>query len=246
MNDKKVALITGASHGIGRDVAVKMASEGYDIVINYNSDITVANETSKMCEEAGAKTLCIKANVSNFDEVGKMFDQVIEKFGRIDVLVNNSGITKDGLLLRMTESDFDDVINVNLKGTFNCIKHAIKPMMKARSGAIINMASVIGLIGNVGQANYAASKAGIIGLTKSVARELAPRGIRVNAIAPGFIQTRMTDKLDSKIKESILANIPLNEFGTTEDIANMVCFLSSEKSRYITGQVLNVDGGMVM
>lgn len=246
MNDRKVVLITGANQGIGKEIAIKMAKEGYNIVINYNSNNLDSNEINKLFKDTGVKTLAIKADVSNYDEVGKMFDQILETFGRIDVLVNNAGITKDSLLLRMTESDFNDVINVNLKGTFNCIKHAIKPMMKSRSGVIINMASVIGLIGNVGQANYAASKAGIIGLTKSAAKELAPRGIRVNAIAPGFIQTGMTDKLDSKIKEAILMNIPLNEFGTTEDIANIVCFLASEKSRYITGQVLNVDGGMVM
>ncbi|NLC48402.1 MAG: 3-oxoacyl-[acyl-carrier-protein] reductase [Tenericutes bacterium] len=246
MNNKKVALITGASHGIGKEISIKMASEGYDIVINYNSDIKVAKETSEICKKLGAKVICIKANVSNYLEVEKMFEEVLNEFGRIDVLVNNSGITKDNLLLRMNESDFDDVISVNLKGTFNCIKQAIKPMMKAKSGAIINMASVIGLVGNVGQANYAASKAGVIGLTKSTAKELAPRGIRVNAIAPGFIQTRMTDKLDDKIKDAILTNIPLNEFGTTEDIANTVVFLASENSRYITGQVINVDGGMVM
>lgn len=244
--DKKVALITGASQGIGRTIAIKMAEEGYNIVINYIGDETNAIEVSKECEAHGVETLCVMADVTNFEAVGEMFATVLDKFGKIDVLVNNSGITKDTLLLRMSEADFDSVIDVNLKGTFNCIKHAAKPMMKQRSGSIISMASVIGLIGNVGQANYAASKAGIIGLTKSVARELAPRGIRANAVAPGFISTKMTDVLDEKVKNAILSNIPLNDFGTMEDVADMVCFLASDKSRYVTGQVLNVDGGMVM
>lgn len=244
--DKKVALITGASQGIGRTIAIKMAEEGYNIVINYIGDETNAIEVSKECEAYGVETLCVMADVTNFEAVGEMFTTILDKFGKIDVLVNNSGITKDTLLLRMSEADFDSVIDVNLKGTFNCIKHAAKPMMKQRSGSIISMASVIGLIGNVGQANYAASKAGIIGLTKSVARELAPRGIRANAVAPGFISTKMTDVLDEKVKNAILSNIPLNDFGTMEDVADMVCFLASDKSRYVTGQVLNVDGGMVM
>ena len=246
MNNGKVALITGASRGIGKTIAVKMASVGYDVVINYYGEESTALEVSKLCEAYGVKTLCLGADVSNFDEVGKMFDEALKIFGHIDVLVNNAGITKDGLLLRMSESDFDAVINVNLKGTFNCIKHVCKPMMKERKGAIINMASVIGLVGNAGQANYAASKAGIIGLTKSVAKELAPRGVRVNAIAPGFINTEMTAVLDDKVKDAILTNIPLNEFGSVDDVANMVCFLASDDSRYVTGQVMNVDGGMVM
>ncbi|MDF9824713.1 3-oxoacyl-[acyl-carrier protein] reductase [Breznakia sp. PF5-3] len=244
--DNKVALITGASQGIGKEIAIMMAKEGYDIVINYIGDDTNAKEVSELCETYGVKTLCVMADVTDFDAVGKMFEETLSTFGKIDVLVNNSGITKDTLLLRMSEADFDAVIDVNLKGTFNCIKHAAKPMMKQRSGSIISMASVIGLIGNVGQANYAASKAGIIGLTKSVARELAPRGIRANAIAPGFISTKMTDVLDEQVKEAILKQIPLNELGTMEDVANMVCFLASDKSRYVTGQVLKVDGGMVM
>ncbi|MDL2276192.1 3-oxoacyl-[acyl-carrier-protein] reductase [Breznakia sp. OttesenSCG-928-G09] len=244
--DNKVALITGASQGIGKEIAIMMAKEGYDIVINYIGDDTNAKEVSELCETYGVKTLCVMADVTDFDAVGKMFEETLSTFGKIDVLVNNSGITKDTLLLRMSEADFDAVIDVNLKGTFNCIKHAAKPMMKQRSGSIISMASVIGLIGNVGQANYAASKAGIIGLTKSVARELAPRGIRANAIAPGFISTKMTDVLDEQVKEAILKQIPLNELGTMEDVANMVCFLASDKSRYVTGQVLQVDGGMVM
>jgi 3-oxoacyl-(acyl-carrier-protein) reductase len=244
--DNKVALITGASQGIGKEIAKKMAKVGYHIVINYIGDEANAIEVSNACKSYGVETLCVMADVTNYEAVEKMFASILDTFGRIDVLVNNSGITKDTLLLRMSESDFDAVIDVNLKGTFNCIKHATKPMMKQRSGSIISMASVIGLIGNVGQANYAASKAGIIGLTKSVARELAPRGIRANAVAPGFISTKMTEVLDEKVKQAILSNIPLNEFGTMEDVANMVCFLASDESRYVTGQVFNVDGGMVM
>ena len=246
MSDRKVALITGAGRGIGKCIAVTMASVGYDIVINYFGDDKGALEVKSLCESHGVKAMCICADVSDFDAVGKMVDEAINTFGKIDVLVNNAGITKDGLLLRMTESDFDAVVNVNLKGTFNCTKHVSRLMMKERSGSIINMASVIGLVGNMGQANYAASKAGIIGLTKSVAKELAPRGIRVNAIAPGFINTEMTAILDDKVKDTILTNIPLNEFGSVEDVANMVCFLASDNSRYVTGQVMNVDGGMVM
>ena len=195
--------------------------------------------------------MVIKANVANYVEVEEMVKTIVDKYNHIDVLINNSGITKDNLLLRMNEEDFDSVIDVNLKGTFNCIKHISKVMMKQRNGVIINMASVIGLVGNIGQANYAASKAGIIGLTKSCAKELATRGIRVNAIAPGFIRTDMTDipcptPFPATAKESIMNNIPLHEFGETLDIANTVVFLASEKSRYITGQVIHVDGGMVM
>ncbi len=242
----KVALITGASQGIGQAIALQMAKEGYDIVINYIGDDTPALDTAKQCEAFGVKTLCINADVTDFAAVEAMVKSVLEVFGRIDVLVNNSGITKDTLMLRMSEQDFDAVIDVNLKGTWNCIKHVMKPMMKQRSGSIISMASVIGLIGNVGQANYAASKAGIIGLTKSVAREVAPRGITVNAIAPGFITTKMTEVLSDDVKQAILTNIPMKDFGTMEDVANMVSFLASDKSRYVTGQVLHVDGGMVM
>ncbi|OCN04566.1 beta-ketoacyl-ACP reductase [Erysipelotrichaceae bacterium MTC7] len=242
----KVALITGASQGIGQAIALQMAKEGYDIVINYIGDDTPALDTAKQCEDFGVKTLCINADVTDFAAVEAMVKSVLEVFGQIDVLVNNSGITKDTLMLRMSEQDFDAVIDVNLKGTWNCIKHVLKPMMKQRSGSIISMASVIGLIGNVGQANYAASKAGIIGLTKSVAREVAPRGITVNAIAPGFITTKMTEVLSDDVKQAILTNIPMKDFGTMEDVANMVSFLASDKSRYVTGQVLHVDGGMVM
>lgn len=243
---KKVALVTGASRGIGKAIALELAKNNYDVVINYRGNEALAKEVSKECESYGARTLLCQGDVSNFQEVEAMMKKIIEQFGHLDVLVNNSGITKDALLLRMSEDDFNHVIDVNLKGCFNCIKHASKIMMKQRSGVIINMASVIGVVGNIGQANYAASKAGIIGLTKSVAKELASRHIRCNAIAPGFIDTEMTAVLDEKTKENILNQIPLRELGRVEDVAKMVLFLASDDSRYVTGQVLHVDGGMVM
>lgn len=244
--EKKVALVTGASRGIGKQIALTLASEGYDVIINYNGSEDRAKAVCEECNKLGSKAMIIKANVADFAQVETMVKTIMDEYGRIDTLVNNSGITKDTLLLRMSEEDFSSVIDVNLKGTFNCIKHVSKVMMKQRSGSIVNMASVIGLVGNVGQANYAASKAGIIGLTKSIAKELAPRGIRANAIAPGFIATEMTEVLDEKVKDSIMVNIPLKAFGSVEDVANMVAFLASDKSAYVTGQVLNVDGGMVM
>lgn len=244
--EKKVALITGASRGIGKQIALTMASEGYDVIINFNGNEEKAKEVCDECLNLGSNAMIVKANVADFAQVEAMVKTVVDAYGRIDVLVNNSGITKDTLLLRMSEDDFASVVDVNLKGCFHCIKHVSKVMMKQRSGAIINMASVIGLVGNVGQANYAASKAGIIGLTKSVAKELAARGIRVNAIAPGFIATEMTEVLDDKVKDGIMSNIPLKQFGSVEDVANMVVFLASDKSKYVTGQVMNVDGGMVM
>lgn len=244
--EKKVALVTGASRGIGKQIAITLASEGYDVVVNYNGGEARAKAVCEECATHGSHAIAIKADISNFKEVEAMMNQIMETYGHLDCLVNNSGITKDTLLLRMNEEDFGSVIDVNLKGTFHCIKHVARIMMKQRSGTIINMASVIGLIGNVGQANYAASKAGIIGLTKSVAKELAPRGIRCNAIAPGFIATEMTEVLDEKVKTDILSAIPLKQYGSVEDVANMVVFLASEKSRYVTGQVINVDGGMVM
>lgn len=244
--EKQVALVTGASRGIGKQIALTLAQEGYDVIVNYNGSEDKAKAVSDACIALGSKSMICKANVADFSQVEEMVKTIMDTYGRIDVLVNNSGITKDTLLLRMSEEDFSSVVDVNLKGTFNCIKHASKVMMKQRSGSIINMASVIGLVGNVGQANYAASKAGIIGLTKSIAKELAPRGIRSNAIAPGFISTEMTEVLDDKVKDAIMVNVPLKSFGTVEDVANMVAFLASDKSKYVTGQVMNVDGGMVM
>ncbi len=244
--DKLVCLVTGASSGIGRQIALDFAKEGYDLVLNYSSNAVSAMEVAKECESFGSKTLVLGFDVSKGDEVEKNIQTVISTFGKIDVLINNSGITRDGLVLRMKESDFEDVIDINLKGAFNCSKAVLKYMFKARSGKIINMTSVIGLIGNAGQANYAASKAGLIGLTKSLAKECATRNINVNAIAPGFIQTRMTDQLSDDLKQSILKQIPNGRFGSCEDISNCALFLASNKANYINGQVIQVDGGMVM
>lgn len=244
--DKLVCLVTGASSGIGRQIALDFAKAGYDLVLNYSSNVTSAMEVAQECEAFGSKTLVLGFNVSKGDEVEKNIQTIISTFGKIDVLINNSGITRDGLVLRMKESDFEDVIDINLKGAFNCSKAVLKYMFKARSGKIINMTSVIGLIGNAGQANYAASKAGLIGLTKSLAKECATRNINVNAIAPGFIQTRMTDQLSDELKQSILKQIPNGRFGSCEDISNCALFLASNKANYINGQVIQVDGGMVM
>jgi 3-oxoacyl-[acyl-carrier protein] reductase len=242
----KCAVVTGAGRGIGRAVALKFAELGADVVINYRNSEAEADELIKEIEGLGSRALKVKADVSQYDEAALLINKAIEGFGKIDIFVNNAGITKDGLLLRMKESDFDKVIEVNLKGTFNCIRHISPVMLKQKSGRIINISSVIGLIGNAGQANYAASKAGIIGLTKSVAKELGSRGITVNAVAPGFIQTDMTEVLSDKVKDSLMDSIPLKRLGNPEDIANMVAFLASDLASYITGQVLNVDGGMVM
>lgn len=243
-DNKKIALITGGSRGIGKEVAKKFASNGYDLVINYVSDSTDLEALKEEFE--GVEVLFVKTDVTNYESCENMVKQAIEKFGRIDVLVNNAGITKDGLLMRMKEEDFDKVININLKGTFNMTKNVIPYMLKQRYGKIVNISSVVGLIGNAGQCNYAASKAGIIGFTKSVARELASRNVLANCIAPGFIRTDMTDVLSDAVKESIHAQIPLNKMGEAKEVANAVYFLASEENSYITGQVLNVDGGMVM
>lgn len=242
----KVALITGSSGGIGKGIALAFAQAGYNVVINYSSSEASALEVEKECQSFGVETLVIGCNVADSASVQAMINQTLEKFGQIDVCINNSGITKDGLLLRMKEEDFDAVIDINLKGAFNVTQAVLKPMMKARYGRIINMSSVIGQIGNMGQANYAASKGGLIAFTKSVARELASRNITCNAIAPGFIQTKMTDVLSEDVKNGILKQIPLNRFGSVEDIAHAALFLASDNASYITGQVINVDGGMVM
>lgn len=241
---KGVALVTGASRGIGKQIALKLAQNGMNIVINYVHDVKKAQETAREIEKYNVETLTVKADVSNAEDVKNMVNKVLDKFDSIDVLVNNAGITRDALLLRMKEEDFDRVIQVNLKGAYNCIKSVSKIMMKQRKGRIINISSVVGLIGNVGQINYAAAKAGLIGITKTAAKELAPRNITVNAVAPGMIKTEMTDKLSDKVKEDILKNIPLKRFGTTEDVANTVAFLASDEAAYITGQVINVNGGM--
>lgn len=242
----KVAIVTGASKGIGKAIAINFAKQGAKVVINYRSDDNGAEEVLKIIEDNGGTAILHKGDVSQFSIAEELMNFCVERFSRIDILVNNAGITKDTLLLRMKEQDFDDVINVNLKGSFNCVKHASPIMMKQKSGKILNISSVIGLIGNVGQINYAASKAGIIGMTKSLAKELGSRGINVNAIAPGFIETDMTDVLSDKIKESILSLIPLKKMGNVDDVANLAIFLSSDLSNYITGQVITVDGGMVM
>lgn len=240
----KNAIVTGASRGIGRAIAIKFAELGANVVLNYRSDINSVQEVVKEIESKGVKALAIQGDVSSFEDSKKIIDEAMEKLGSVDILVNNAGITKDSLIMRMKEEEFDKVIEVNLKGVFNCIKHAIPVMVKQRSGKIINISSVVGLSGNAGQANYAAAKAGIIGLTKSVAKEVASRGITANAIAPGFIQTDMTETLGEKVKENIKANIPLKRLGSPEDIANTAAFLASDMASYITGQVISVDGGM--
>lgn len=246
MEEKKVAIITGGSRGIGKEIAKKFAKENYNLVINYVSEKTNIEEIKKEFEELGAEVLFIKTNVTSYEECEKMAKDTINKFGKIDVLVNNAGVTKDSLLLRMKEEDFDTVINVNLKGTFNVTKACIPYMMKKKSGKIVNISSVVGISGNSGQANYAASKAGIIGFTKSVAKELASRNILANCVAPGYIATDMTNGLSDAVKESINNHIPLKRVGMPEEVAKAVYFLAGEENSYITGQVINVDGGMLI
>lgn len=243
--DGKVALITGAAQGIGKAIALMLAKNGADIVV---SDINLekAQETSREIEAMGRRSMAIKVDVSKSEEVEQMVEKIINEFGKIDILVNNAGITRDKLILRMTEEDWDAVLNVNLKGTFNCTKAVIRHMSKQKSGKIVNIASVSGEMGNPGQANYSASKAGVIGFTKTIAREFAQRGINVNAIAPGYIETPMTDVLPEKVKEELKKMIPLERLGKPEDVAQAVLFLVSEASSYITGQVLNVNGGLYM
>lgn len=242
----KVAIVTGGTRGIGRAIALKLADHGANIVINYRNSDKEAEELKGILEEKGVKVIAVKCDISNFEDSKNLMDKCKEVFGKIDILVNNAGITKDTLIMRMKEEDFDNVIDVNLKGTFNCAKHASAIMLKQRFGKIINMTSVVGIAGNAGQVNYAASKAGVIGLTKSLAKELGSRGITVNAVAPGFINTDMTASLSEKVKEEASKNIPLKRLGDPEDVANLVRFLASDAANYITGQVINVDGGMVM
>ena len=246
MEERKIVFVTGASRGIGKEVALKYAENGYDVIINYVSDKTDVEALEKEFKEKGADSLILKADVSNPEEVQNVVDKAIEKFGKIDVLVNNAGITRDNLLMRMSEEEFDKVLEINLKGTFLVTKAVTKYMMKKRSGSIINLSSVVGVAGNAGQCNYSASKAGIIGFTKSIAKELASRNIRANAVAPGFIETDMTAVLSDSVKESIHNQIPLKRMGSAKEVAELIYFLGSEKSSYITGQVINVDGGMVM
>ena len=244
--DGKVAIVTGASRGIGRSVAISLAKAGAKVVINYAGNTAAAEEVKAIIEAAGGQGLLVQADVANEDAVAAMVKQTVNAFGRIDILVNNAGITRDNLLMRMKEGDWDDVMNTNLKGIFMCTKAISRVMMKQKYGKIINMTSVVGLTGNAGQSNYAAAKAGVIGFTKSMAKELASRGITVNAIAPGFINTDMTSVLSNQIKDELIAKIPLGRLGSTEDVAAAVLFLVSDSANYVTGQTLNIDGGMVM
>ena len=242
----KVAFITGATRGIGRQIAITLAKEGFDIAINYRKENEDLLETKKMVEDQKVKCFTVQGDVSSFEDSERMVKEIIEEFNHIDILVNNAGITKDMLLMRMKKEDFESVIGVNLVGTFNITKNVIPYMMKNRSGRIINVSSVVGISGNAGQTNYSASKAGIIGFTKSLAKEVGSRNILVNAVAPGFIETQMTDVLKEEVKEEISKTIPLKRMGTVEDVANVVKFLASKDSSYITGQVINIDGGMLM
>ena len=246
MLEGKIALVTGASRGIGRQIAKTLAAKGAFVIVNYNGSAAKAEEVVKEIQAAGGNGQAVQCNVSDFESCKEMLDAVVKEHGRLDILVNNAGITRDNLLMKMSEEDFDAVIQTNLKGVFNCTRHIARQMLKQKSGRIINISSVSGVLGNAGQANYAASKAGVIGLTKTAARELASRGIRVNAIAPGFIETDMTEVLSDKVKEASVSQIPLGHFGKPEDVANLAAFLASEAAAYITGQVIHCDGGMVI
>lgn len=243
---EKAALVTGASRGIGRATAIALARKGYAVAVNFAGSEAAAEEVKAAIEAEGGRAITVKGDVSKAEDVDAVFAEVKKEFGRLDVLVNNAGITRDGLLLRMKEENWDAVIDTDLKSNFLTIKAAAPIMMKQRKGVIINISSVVGIMGNIGQINYSAAKAGVIGMTKTAARELAARGIRVNAVAPGFIETSMTDVIPEKIKEGMIHSIPLGRMGKAEDVAGAVCFLASDDAAYITGQVLKVDGGMVM
>lgn len=242
----KAALVTGASRGIGREIALELARQGADVAVNYSGSEARALEVVAEIQSLGREAFAVQCDVANSESVTEMVKNTIERFGKLDILVNNAGITRDNLLMRMKDDEWDSVINTNLKGVFLCTKAVTRQMMKQRSGRIINIASIVGVSGNAGQANYVAAKAGVIGLTKTAAKELASRGITVNAVAPGFITTDMTDKLTSEVKEAMLTQIPLARFGEPKDIANVVTFLAAEDSSYMTGQTLHIDGGMVM
>lgn len=246
MLEGKAALVTGASRGIGRAIAIRLAEAGADVAVNYSGSEQAAEEVVRHIESLGRRAFKVKADVASSAQVEEMVKQVLDQFGKLDILVNNAGITRDNLIMRMKEEEFDQVMNTNLKGVFNCIKAVTRPMMKQRSGKIINISSVVGVLGNPGQANYVAAKAGVIGLTKSAARELASRNIAVNAVAPGFIETDMTDKLTTEQREQMLQQIPAARLGKPEDIARVVRFLASDDAAYMTGQTIHVDGGMYM
>ena len=246
MGENKVALITGATRGIGKEIALELAANGYDIAVNCRSIQDSLEEERKEIEAYGVRCEFVQADVANFEQCEAMVKETIEKFGKIDVLVNNAGITKDGLIMRMKKEDFEAVIDINLTGTFNVTRNVIPYMIKQKSGRIINLSSVVGVAGNAGQTNYSASKAGVIGFTKSLAKEVASRNILVNAVAPGFIDTDMTKVLSDSVKEGINAQIPLRRMGTPREVAKVVKFLASDDSSYVTGQVINIDGGMVM
>ncbi len=246
MLNGKTALVTGAGRGIGRAIAIKLAAQGAKVIVNYNGSEAKAAETVEMIKAAGGEAESLKCDVSDFEACAQMAKDVIEKYGRLDILVNNAGVTRDGLIMRMSEDDYDKVLDTNLKGAFNTIRHFSPYFLKQRSGKIINISSVSGILGNAGQANYSASKAGLIGLTKSVARELATRSVCVNAVAPGFIETDMTDVLSDAAKEKVLASVPMARTGKPEDVADAVAFLADDASSYITGCVLSVDGGMAI
>lgn len=246
MLNGKVALVTGAGRGIGREIAKTLAKEGAAVIINYNGSKERAEEVKGAIESEGGQASLYQCNVSDFAACEAMAKDIIREYGHVDILVNNAGITRDGLIMKMKEEDFDAVLDINLKGTFNTLRHFSRQMLKQKSGRIINISSVSGILGNAGQANYAASKAGVIGLTKTMARELASRGITVNAVAPGFVDTEMTKVLPDEVKKEACRQIPLGRFGQPSEIADMVAFLASEKAAYITGQVISVDGGMNM
>lgn len=246
MLSEKIAIVTGASRGIGRELAIAMAAEGAVVIVNYNGSVAKAEEVVSQIEAAGGKAEAVQCNVADYEKTAEFVKYVVGKYGRVDILVNNAGVTKDNLLMKMSEEDYDMVLDTNLKGAFNCMKHLSRQFLKQKSGRIINMSSVCGIIGNAGQANYCASKAGLIGMTKSVAKELGSRGITCNAVAPGFIETEMTEVLSDAVKAAATEQIPMKQFGTTKDVADTVIFLASDKARYITGQVISVDGGMAM
>ena len=246
IEEGRVAIVTGGGRGIGRTVALRLAEEGARVAISYRSNDEAAEEAAAKVREAGAECELVKGDVSSQADVDTLFKSVTETFGGVDILVNNAGITRDNLMMRMKEDEFDDVLRTNLKGTYLCTRAALRPMVRARWGRIVNVSSVVGLVGNAGQANYAASKAGIIGFTKSVAREVAQRGITVNAVAPGYVETELTGSLPEKVKDQIRAQVPVGRFGEPEEVAEVVAFLAGERAGYVTGQTIAVDGGMTM